>query len=54
MNSTVINKGGIFSSSLIEYVIETEPMKWRVVRKYEDALWLRGQIQRLYPSLIVY
>ena len=51
--STTIDKGGLFSSASVEYVIETMPMKWTVVRKFEDALWLRDQIQRLYPGAIV-
>ena len=52
-NSTTIDKGGLFSSASVEYVIETMPMKWTVVRKFDDALWLRDQIQRLYPGAIV-
>ncbi len=51
--STMIDKGGIFSSASVEYVIETQPLKWTVVRKYDDALWLRDQLQRLFPAAIV-
>ena len=50
----MIDKGGLFSSASVEYVIETQPVKWTVVRKYEDALWLREQLQRLFPASMVF
>ena len=51
--STMIDKGGVFTSASVDYVIETLPMKWTVVRKFDDCLWLRDQLQRLYPAAIV-
>jgi len=49
----MIAKGGMFSSDVVEFVIECEAQKWRVVRRYEDALWLREQLQRLFPGTLV-
>lgn len=49
----MIAKGGVFSSDTVEYVIECEAKKWRAVRRYEDALWLREQLIRLHPGVIV-
>jgi hypothetical protein len=49
----MIEKGGVFSSSVIEYVIETQPMKWTVIRKYEEVMWLREQLQKHFPGAIV-
>ena len=49
----MIDKGGVFSSSVIEYVIETHPMKWTVVRKYDDVMWLREQLQKHFPAAMV-
>ncbi len=53
IDSTMIDKGGLFTSTTVEYVIETQPMKWTVARKFDDALWLRDQLQRLHPAIIV-
>jgi hypothetical protein len=52
-SSTTIDKGGILSSAVIEYVIETQPMKWTVTRKYDDLMWLREQLQKHFPGSIV-
>ena len=49
----MIDKGGVFSSPVVEYVVETLPMKWRVLRRYDDVLWLKEQIQRFFPGVIV-
>jgi len=51
--STMIEKGGVFSSSVIEYVIETQPVKWTVIRKYDEVMWLRDQLQKHFPAAIV-
>lgn len=49
----MIVKGGTFSSDKVEYVIECEALKWKVIRRYEDAIWLKEHIQRLFPGIIV-
>jgi hypothetical protein len=50
----MLDKGGIFSSASVYFIIETEPMNWSVKRKYEDVLWLREQLQRFFPATLVY
>lgn len=49
----MVDKGGIFSSASVLYIIETEPMNWSVKRKYEDVIWLREQLQRFFPATLV-
>ena len=53
----MIDKGGVFTAASVDYVIESTiespPTKWTVVRKFDDCLWLRDQLQRLYPTAIV-
>ncbi len=49
----MIKQGGIFSSTTVNYVIETQPMGWKVQRTYADCLWLREQLLKFFPGFVV-
>ncbi|CAD8061070.1 unnamed protein product [Paramecium sonneborni] len=42
--------GGLFSASYYTYIITTEPIGWNVQRRYNDFLWLREILSKLYPG----
>jgi hypothetical protein len=52
-NRTTVDKGGVFTSASIIFSIETQPMNWKVLRKYEEVNWLREQLEKHYPNAIV-
>ena len=45
--------GGMFGKSYIKYVVATQPLDWRVERRYSDFDTLRKLIQKYYPSFYV-
>jgi hypothetical protein len=49
----IIKPGGFFSSTILEYLIETLPMNWSVKRTYSDALWLKAQLEKQFPGFLV-
>ena len=46
-------KGGIFSSSYVQYTVKTAPQGWTVKRRYNDFFWLRDTLQKLHPGVFV-
>jgi len=48
-----ILEAGFFSSSTVEYVIETQPYNWQVCRRYHDCINLRKQLKLYFPGLII-
>ena len=45
--------GGMFGKSYVKYVVTTQPLDWRVERRYSDFDTLRKLIQKYYPSFYV-
>ena len=45
--------GGMFGKSHIKYVVTTQPLDWRVERRYRDFDTLKKLIQKYYPSFYV-
>lgn len=39
----------IFKSNYIVYEVETETTQWKVERRYNDFIWLRDTLKKLYP-----
>jgi hypothetical protein len=48
----IINPG-IFWSNYEVYVITTQPMQWKVSRRYSEFTHLRDTFKRLYPGYMV-
>jgi len=49
----VIKEGGVFSSTTINFVIETKPVGWKVQRTYSEVMWLREQLAKEFPTCFV-
>ena len=53
LDSPVIKEGGIFSSTVINFLMEIQPFGWQIMRSYGDCLWLRDQLVKNFPATIV-
>lgn len=49
----VVTEMLFFSSTYLFFCIETSPLNLTIFRKYEDCIWLRDNLQKFYPFLIV-
>ena len=49
-NSKLI-KGGMFSSSYVNYTIVSKPLEYTVERRFSDFYWLRNILSREYPGV---
>ena len=47
---STITKNGIFKKNSLKVVISTSPMKWEVVRTYEDFKWLHKCIESRFSA----
>ncbi|CAK75248.1 unnamed protein product (macronuclear) [Paramecium tetraurelia] len=43
-------QGGLLSASYYIYIINTEPIGWNVQRRYNDFVWLREVLNKMYPG----
>eukprot|EP01022_Parablepharisma_sp_SALTPOND_P017252 TRINITY_DN2720_c4_g1_i1.p3 TRINITY_DN2720_c4_g1~~TRINITY_DN2720_c4_g1_i1.p3 ORF type:complete len:812 (-),score=166.49 TRINITY_DN2720_c4_g1_i1:4303-6738(-) len=48
-----IKEGGLFSSTVVNFTIETAPYSWRVLRRYKDCLILREHLQKYFPAAMI-
>jgi len=48
-----IKAGGLFTSSYVTYEIQTKPFEWQVARKFTDFYWLRKQLRKMFPGIMV-
>ena len=53
ITDVVENSGGLFKFSYVEYVIETQPFGWSVVRKENDFIKLRDYILKKFPQYVI-
>jgi len=48
-----IKVGGLFSSTVVSFGIETAPFKWKVLRRYKDVLNLREILRKQFPASVL-
>ena len=53
LNSVKYVEEGFFLGTHIEYIIETYPQNWRVLRRFNNFRQLRDSFLKLYPGYIV-
>ncbi|CAD8135627.1 unnamed protein product [Paramecium pentaurelia] len=44
------NQGSLLSASYYTYLVNTEPTGWNVQRSYNEFLWLREVLNKVYPG----
>ena len=53
VGAPVVSEGNLFSSTKINFNIETAPFGWKVLRRYKDCLIYRQILKNHYPGSII-
>ena len=46
-------EGGMFNKSFISYLITTQPFNYQVRKRYNDFVWLRSVLKKIYINCVV-
>jgi flagellar biosynthesis chaperone FliJ len=46
-------EGGMFNKSFISYLVTTQPFNYQVRKRYNDFVWLRSTLKKLYINCVI-